>query len=486
MDDARLLAVLHRMNTWWDGNGVPTSLKKATHRRRDFYRIRDAFQDTNTRQVWTLRGPRQVGKTTLCGQLIETLLSDWDVPPEHILYISLENSQVQSDPENTIRDSLEVFEQFVLEHSLRHVDHRLFVFIDEVQKAPRWASTLKYFTDTYETLQFFTTGSVSTLIKRDASETLVGRLKEQVMMPLKFIDHVRYHDQFPDTVAEDRPRALRESLRASVNAGEMSEFSAEAAQFYGLHDDLRPALNAQKDDYLLRGGYPGMLDLEMVDVHGALDTDLQYTISGDLTSVFDVNKPEKVFQILHLVADSAGSKVSKSSMANTAGISRGTVDQYLEYLEEFFLTMACPRYATSAYETGGRQKLYIQDVGLYNTIMGSLAEDTLANPVAMGSIIETAVCDHAKRLQFNFSGGQNTDIAYWDQNGEVDFVLDGPGYVLPIEVKRGDSTTEDLRGLHNFLDETNAAFGIAVNDAGQLKESGQILHIPLWLFLFLC
>lgn len=485
MDEARILTLLTRFNVWWEDESVPESLKKARHRRRDFFIIRGRLG--GDRRVLTVRGPRQVGKTTLCGQLIEDLLRDSTkrVPPEHVLYLTADNSQILSNPENVIRDSIEVYERYVLEQSINDVDDTLFVFIDEIQKIDGWASVLKYYVDTYPNLQFVVTGSVSTLIERDASETLVGRLDDQILLPMKYVDHVRYHDVLDEDAIYEHSTEIRQALKEGVRRGDPGEFLATATGFYGRYEDAIPRLNARKNRYLLAGGYPGVLENELVDAYAKLDSDLRSTVTGDLATVFDVQKPKKVLRVLSLVMESTSGKSNIQKMARTAEIERGTVERYLDYLEEFFLIGRCPKYTSSQYRSRGRPKFYLQDVGLYNTLAGTLAEETLRDADEMGPILETAVCDHARRLQFNLSDAQNANVAYWDERGEVDFVLSNPEYDLPIEVKHGDSTRTDLRGLRNFVDEYSTGFGLAVNDGGAFEQDGNVVHVPAWLFLFL-
>lgn len=120
MDDSQILGLLNRINTWWNGDNVPESLRKATHRRRDFSMARKKLR--GDRQILTIRGPRQVGKTTLCGQLIESLIEEKNVPPKTVLYLNIENSQFLSEPDNVIRESLEVYERYILEQSFRSID----------------------------------------------------------------------------------------------------------------------------------------------------------------------------------------------------------------------------------------------------------------------------------------------------------------------------------------------------------------------------
>lgn len=485
MDEARLLTLLNRFNTWWDGDPVPNSLRKDEHRRRDFYTIRPQLR--GDRRILMIRGPRQVGKTTLCGQLIEDLLTPpLEAPPERILYMTADNSQILSNPDHIIRDSIEVYEQYVLGDGINNVEGRVFVFIDEIQKIDDWGSVLKYYVDTYPNLQFVVTGSVSTLIKEDARETLVGRTEDRILMPMKFVDHVRYKGLLDEGAIKEHSTGIRDALKAGVKYDGADEFTEKLVGFPGKYGDTIPALNSCKDQYLLKGGYPGVLDDDLVDAYAKLDDDLRTTVTGDVATVYGVQKPQKMLQVLSLIMESTTGKLNVQNIADTAGIGRDTVERYLEYLDEFFLISRCPKYTTSEYRTGGHPKVYLQDVGLYNTLAGTMAEETLRDGEKMGPILETAVCDHARRLQFFLSDAQSVKVAYWDKRGEVDFVLSNPKYVLPIEVKNGDTTRSDLRGLRNFIDESSATFGLAVNDGGAFEVDGPIVHVPVWLFFFFC
>lgn len=487
MEEGQILAVLDRMNTWWDDPGsVPISLKKAEYRRRDFYPFRECvLAPPQNRRIITLRGPRQVGKTTLCGQIVADLLA-LNFPADTILYINIENNSIITNTDGIIDESLQVYENHVLERSFREVEAPIFVFIDEIQKAEGWAEVLKYYTDTYSNILFVCTGSVSTLIREDATETLVGRIEDRIMMPMKFVDVLEYSDTLDDVEIAEESTTLRSALEQSVNNGDADELTTALAGFYGRISEEMPKLRSQEEEYLLKGGYPGVLDSSYTDAYSNLDRDLRYTVVGDLANVFDVQKENKLLKILNLVAESTTGKINVQNIADTAGIDRDTVERYLEHLEEFFLISRCHRYTTSEYQSKGREKVYLQDVGLYNTLQGTLAESTLQQGDKMGPILETAIADHVRRLQFYLSGHHNAEISYWDKVNEVDFVISGSDYVLPIEVKNGDSTQADLRGLDRLIDESDAEFGIAVNRTGELKKEGNVVHIPACVFMFMC
>jgi predicted AAA+ superfamily ATPase len=418
--------------------------------------------------------------------LIESLLTEDHIPSNRILYLTIENSAILSNPEGIIEEAIETFKTNILQKDFRDVDGTVYIFVDEVQKTPNWADTLKYYTDTYSNLQFVATGSISTLIKSDAGDTLVGRMDERVMMPMKFIEYVRYESVIDEKTVYDESTELRSKLEESVKEGDSTALRGALSRFFGVYESKKPQLQRLKDEYLLKGGYPGVLNETVPNSYTVLDTDLRNTVTGDLANVFQVEKPEKVLRVLSLLAASTGSKVSKSSVAEAADVSRQTVDAYLEHLDEFYLVNRCPKYSGSEYSSGGLPKIYLQDVGIYNALNGTLAESTVENPEAMGPIFETAVCDHTRRLQFYLSNAQNADISYYDSGGEVDFVLDGNEYLLPIEVKNGDATSRSLRGMKRFLDERNAEFGICVNNSDVLDNEDGIIHIPAWMYFFLC
>ncbi|MFB6175930.1 MAG: hypothetical protein ABEI99_02075, partial [Halobaculum sp.] len=100
--------------------------------------------------------------------------------------------------------------------------------------------------------------------------------------------------------------------------------------------------------------------------------------------------------------------------------------------------------------------------------------------------LETVVCDHLRRVQHYLSDRRNRRVEHYSKMGEVDFVVSGNEYVLPVEVKNGDSRDGNLRGLRRFIDSENLDFGVVVNNAGVLEIGEDVLHIPAWLFLYLC
>lgn len=481
MDETQLHRILTRFNPWWRGDPVQSSLYDDEHRRRDFDRLVERMAGA---QIVTLVGPRQVGKSTMMGQYVDHLLDEGH-SPESILYMTTEASTVSSDADNILSDILTVYETRVLGRSFENLDSPVYVLIDEVQKAANWGDAVKLYADRYEHLHFLLSGSVSTLITEETNETLVGRADEQVMVPMKFVDYLRYEGVMTDAEVREGSRDLRDEVKAGIRDGDSQAVTLALSKALTRLESTRPEIQRALERYLLRGGYPGYFELEDVDALRKLDEDLYRVVHGDLATVFGVDKPHELMAVIRHFADSTGNKLSLRGLANDLGIDRGTVREYVEYLEEFFLVYRCPHYTPGARKSRKQPMAYVSDVGHLNTLRGTDPEG-FPRTADVGPILETAVCDHLRRLQFNLSEFRNAEVCYSETTGEVDFVLGGPDYLVPVEVKHGNPEHANLRNITRFLEENEASVGFVVNNADTFSQDGPLVSVPAWLFFYLC
>ncbi|MFB6175931.1 MAG: ATP-binding protein, partial [Halobaculum sp.] len=315
----------------------------------------------------------------MIGQLVDYLLTERDVDPNRVLYLTTEASALQTGDDSLVSTVLEVYEHHFLGTSFQHLEDTVYVVIDEIQKAAGWDETLKFYVDTCPELTFVVTGSVSTLIQEDASETLVGRVQRQTVVPFKFSDVARYHGELDEVEGRLESRELRESLAQSLYDDDSEEFETALNHALGSLSGVEPALRSRLDEYLVKGGYPGVLTHDPADALYRLDEDLQRVVTGDLTTTFSVGKPDTAFEILQYFAESTGSKVSINKISNETGASRQTVENYVDYLEQFFLVYRSPHYTGSA-KPGRKQPMaYVDDVGHLNALRGVSPDATTAS-----------------------------------------------------------------------------------------------------------
>ena len=122
--------------------------------------------DLDTDLVYTIRGPRQVGKTTLTKLMIRELLQK--VEPRRVFYYTCDLVASPKELSNIVAGYLDWLRTFTHE--------RAFAFLDEVSSVRDWQKAIKHLVDTgkLKATTVFLTGS-HTLDVKAMSERLPGR-----------------------------------------------------------------------------------------------------------------------------------------------------------------------------------------------------------------------------------------------------------------------------------------------------------------------
>ena len=173
-------ATLQDNNPWWRGErvfGLPRL------RRWAFQPVLHGVQQGLT-PATVLRGPRQVGKTTLLNQVIDELL-DTDVVPRRIFRVQFDELPTLRDITEPILELTRWYATTVLQKSLNQAAHdgeQAYLFFDEVQNLPDWAPQLKHLVDT-QPVRVLVTGSSALRIEA-GRDSLAGRISTIDMGPL--------------------------------------------------------------------------------------------------------------------------------------------------------------------------------------------------------------------------------------------------------------------------------------------------------------
>ncbi|HLC33115.1 MAG TPA: AAA family ATPase, partial [Candidatus Nanoarchaeia archaeon] len=138
--------------------------------------------------IYSVRGPRQVGKTTLVKIVIKELLEK-DTDPYDILYYACDLIRT---PE-MLYDLIESYYQWNRNIS----KNRVRIFLDEISSAPDWQKAIKRFIDQHgnKEITFYLTSSHSLDIEK-STERLPGRTGEKqgisthkILLPMKFAEY---------------------------------------------------------------------------------------------------------------------------------------------------------------------------------------------------------------------------------------------------------------------------------------------------------
>lgn len=489
MDEQKLVMTLTSINVWWNGLEVPARIKKSNNRRKIFYDLAQNCLEDN--KICSISGPRQVGKTTLMGQMIEYQLKEKKIDPKRILYIPIDNELLILNSNNVLIDCLKVYFDYVLGEAPENLTSKVYVYSDEIQSLNNWAKQIKSYYDTYGKIKFVLSGSSHTKLYTDASESLVGRIQFRLVLPFKFREFVEFNigKEKMSNALEFSTNDLRIALKQSITDGEPIQIYKKATiTQMNLSLEL-PQIKKVLDQYLIKGGYPGLLEFgENYDkALERIKVDLELTVYKDIHKIFNTRNSSDLMSLLVLVASSSGQKINESNLSNSLGIDRRTVADYLSYTKLLFLTAESPVYRTNKYKQIEKMnKIYLLDVGHRNALLGKMNKELLLDETDLGLVIQTVAFNHASRLRFYLSQYMDYEIFYWeDYDSEVDLILDLPIIVLPVEVKSkaGDKA---IGALNKFIEEHDKSkWGIIITK-DELKLEKNILFLPLWMFLMMC
>ncbi len=384
--------------------------------------------------IYTLLGPRQIGKTTLMKLLIQKLLQS--VPAEAVFFWNCDDLVDFRELEARIRTYLQQVKHLSL--------GKKFLFLDEVSRVKQWQRAIKFLVDSgdLKSCCVVVTGSHILDLKYGA-ERLPGRVgkegKEIFLFPLSFSEYVTL-------VAPHIPRQ-EWALTDSLDKGEK-----KIMQFMPWRDEIRMLF--QK--YLVTGGFP--LAINEYFSQGKIPDwvmDTYYNwIVGDIVKW---GKQEKILmQLLRSLLIKQGTAISWDSFAKDAEIkSHKTVASYMELLEQMFAVHVLYSFdeAKKLFNYTKNKKVYLTDPFLFHLFQQKLfykeAEVTPA-------LIEAVVVSHLFRKGV---------IGYWKAKREVDVVVRLKTAVIPVEVKWQKIIAKaDYAGLHHFqngflLSKDTIAFG---------------------------
>jgi predicted AAA+ superfamily ATPase len=261
-----------------------------------------------------LVGPRQAGKTTLAKMITDKL----DRPA---IYLDLENPQdIQK-----LDDAQLYLQQFK--------DH--LIILDEAQRKPELFPLLRSMIDQdRKPGRFMILGSASPSLKRQASESLAGR--------------IAYHELSPFTLDEI------DNGKDNVNK------------------------------LWLRGGYP---DSYLADSDDFATTWVQNFIQTHLERdlpVLGVRVPATtLFRFWTMVAHCNSQLWNASRLAESLGVDSKTARRYLDILEDtFMIRQLRPFFGNVKKRLVKSPKVYIRDTGLLHTMLKIHSyEDLSANPI---------------------------------------------------------------------------------------------------------
>lgn len=456
-----IIRELVRTNYWWERRVINEKDVQPYHREI----FEELVKELQGNLITGIIGARRTGKTTLMYQLVEHLLAG-KVEPRRILMFTFDSPIMVADKE-IIPKILDTFRE------LNPTEEKLYVFFDEIQYVHEWSRWLKGRYDRKENLKFIISGSSGTLIYKDTSESLAGRISFYRTNPFTFYEFCSYSKK---ELAE-----VFQGLRTKDFEMEplLNRETQVRLEFY------RPEFSSLFNRYLLYGGIPEVFNMDLKAAQKWMKSDyLGLVFYRDLLKSFEVRDVKSLEELFFFVARVHAQRVNYSTIASTLETRIETVKQYLHYLEAVNVLQIINFYSRSIKkQLRAEKKIYIADSGLRNAVLG-IREEALGSEDEVSVMVEGAVAAH---LINRFSTEFSKYVYYWRSVYEVDFVVDFENMILPVEVKyRNKVDARDLKGLLGFMEKFGVKRGIVVSKDMLKREEmgGKVIDfIPAWVFL---
>lgn len=381
--------------------------------RKQYHTLKARIEEPR-RFLQVLAGPRQVGKSTLVGQVLQ----DTSLP--HSMEVA---DAVDPKDSDWIR---RVWESARTTMRLRGERERLLV-IDEVQKIDNWSEVVKreWDEDTRHggNLKVVLLGSSRLLLKRGLTESLAGRFE-------------------------------------LIRLGHWS------------YQEMQDAFGLSLDEYIYFGGYPGAATLIKDEKRWRKyikDALVAPSIEKDVLMTSNIYKPALMKQLFELGCSYSAEMLSLTKLLGQLQDAGNvtTLASYLEILDQCALLTGLQKYANDeARKRNSIPKYQVYNNALLTAYKGRSFEMDRTDARLWGRWVESAVGAHLLAM----ADEAGFEVYYWREadsskkTHEVDFILVNNGEVMAIEVKSGRRTMNS--GLPAFVEMFHPKKSFVVGSGG--------------------
>ena len=345
-----------------------------------------------------------------------------------------------------------------------------FIFFDEIQEFKELATKIKFWVDE-GSFRYVFSGSLLGVELKNIKSAPVGYLKTLTMYPLDFEEFLQIYN-----FTDDLKKSLYKSFvdRTPVNEE--------------VHKRMMNIFNM----YLNVGGMPAAVSKfkETKNLNDVIleheDIVLQY--KKDFTRYESDDKKLLLTKIYDLIPAELN---SNNKRFNFSDIKQGL--RY-ERSENSFVWLASAGVALPTYnvsspslplllnEKSSLFKLFLSDVGMLTSLYGRATKlQLLSNneDINNGALYENVVAQELKAHGFK--------LYYYNSKkfGELDFVIEYNGAVLPIEVKSGKSYQRHS-ALNNVIEMSEYPIEEAfVFSNYNIEQKGKLVYYPIYMLMFI-
>lgn len=408
-------------------------------------------------------GVRQAGKTYVIRKCLEETGSDF------IEFNLIDMPQVSSII-NSASDTSDLVMKLSLLSGREVTPGKTIFFFDEIQRCKEIVTRIKFLVDDRR-FRYILSGSLLEVELINLRSAPVGYLETLDMYPLDFEEFLQVF-----AVNEDLLGSLRHAYLEKIPVDD--EIHKKMIEIFNL--------------YIIIGGMPA--SVELYKESGNIDdvirnhNSLVERYKEDFTQYEAENRKLLISQIYNLIPSELNEKNKRFNVRD--------IKKNLRYdrIEDSFIwlwkagvalgvfNVTTPEIPLLLNEKNSLFKLFLSDVGLLTSIYGRSSK--LAVLMNDEGVNKGAVYEDVVAQELNSHG---YPLYYYNSKkyGELDFVIEHNGKVLPLEVKSGKDYER-----HSALDRVLSIEEYGIEEAyvlsnANVKRKGKITYLPIYMIMFI-
>ncbi|MBN2091339.1 ATP-binding protein [candidate division KSB1 bacterium] len=344
------------------------------------YHIQNIEKFLVPNKVLLLYGARRVGKTTLIQKFIENYSKNAQNESGKVLFVNGDDIYVRQYLES---QSIQKLREFVGNHAL--------LVIDEAQYIRQIGLNLKLIVDHIPNVKVIATGSSSFELASDIGEPLTGRKYILRLFPIAQLELLQI----------EKPHEIKANL--------------ESRLIFGAYPEIVTLMdNRMREEYLR----------EMLSSY----------LFKDILELEGVRHADKLVRLLQLIAFQIGKEISLNELGTQLGMSKNTVERYLDLLEKVFIIFKRAGFSRNLRkEISKNHRFYFCDNGIRNALIRNFNPLALRNDA--GELWENYVV--IERLKKQEYLRHISDSYFWRtyNKQEIDLVEERDGKLSGYEIK---------------------------------------------------
>jgi len=271
------------------------------------------------------------------------------------------------------------------------IEDNKIIIIDEAQKVPDIGNILKFIVDEFPQLKLIATGSSMFDIKNKLGEPLTGRKTSMMLFPI--------------------------------------------AQLELKHKFSTYDLKQELSDRLIFGSYPEIFHItskkDKIEYLKELVSDY---LLKDILAIDGIRHSVQMFNLLKLLAYQVGQEVSLQELGNQLGMSKNTVERYMDLLSKVFIIHKVQGFSRNLRkEITKSSKWYFYDNGIMNVFLNNF--NILDRRQDVGALWENFII--SERLKYQYYKRMSVNNYFWRTytQQEIDWIEERNGKLYAYEFK---------------------------------------------------